>query len=341
MAQKLVGVRFDVGVIRGLELRAHHAFTPGDSRHVFRLVANAVAEINCEPKLWALTDEKIRAHKTLQGYFSTWVRFARWARDRHGANKWGKLVVRADDLASAWLRERVVEGKSGHTLKTDRSALRLLFENRTLAQAVRLPRRTGAAITKSRRPAKRDAEFQPDRWRTMIEFARAVGTRRAELRHVRVCDVRVGADGSPVEVHLGANSSAKGGRERDVELLPHQRQAVATALAEAQARGAAGGNPLFPNAVDQKTGQVKPWARVPVRMDVHALRREYAQDVYRRLPQKAVPKRHNLLGRGLPLPHSAGRLKSGMVDKMAAGAVAVRLGHSCHRIDTVVKHYLR
>lgn len=175
----------------------------------------------------------------------------------------------------------------------------------------------------------------------MMDFVRAVGTRRAELRHVRVCDVRVGADGSPVAVHLGANSSAKGGRERDVVLLPHQRPAVAVALAEAQARGAVGQDPLFRNAVDPKNGQVKPWARVPVRLDVHALRREYAQDVYQRLPWKTEGNRHNLLGRGLPPPHSAGRLKPGAVDKIAAGEVAVRLGHSRHRIDTVVKHYLR
>ena len=207
MAQKMVGIRVDVGVIRGLELRAHQAFTPGDKKHAAKAAARASGN-----STWAFCDEKIRADGSLKTYFPVWARFAKWAREHHHANKWGALAARADELATAYLSGRLVEEYAPNTLNTEREALRLLFENRQLAESVILPERTGDTITKSRGPAKRDAGFQPNNWKTMIGFVRAVGTRRAELRNVRVSDVWVGADGLPVSVHVGWKKSGKGGK---------------------------------------------------------------------------------------------------------------------------------
>ncbi|MBX7222695.1 MAG: hypothetical protein K1Y36_22295 [Blastocatellia bacterium] len=318
-----LSIQAGVGVLRGLELRAGDLFCPGDSRHQAKTKARENGQLT-----WAFSDGIIRSHGTLKTYWPIWVRFAKWARTKYSIHKWGQLVAASEKLASEYLHQRLSYSPS--TLTTERSALRMLFGQRELAATVSVPSRTGVTLKKSRVPAKRDAQFNPANWQTMLNFAQAVGTRRNELRHLRVMDVQCNEAGIPISVLLGAHSSAKGGKVRTVLLLPYQRRAVSLALAEATARGATAEALLFEPKIDRETKQPLPLARVPSRLDVHAQRHEFARDLYQRIS-----------GEPLPPPHSEGRLKPGTIDRTAAGEVAVRLGHGRHRIDTVVKNYLR
>jgi hypothetical protein len=66
--------------------------------------------------------------------------------------------------------------------------------------------------------------------------------------------------------------------------------------------------------------------RIPSHLDVHALRREFAQGLYQDLS-------------GRPLPLVTGRLRSEDYDDEAVALVSRALGHN--RLDVVLRHYLR
>ncbi len=73
-----------------------------------------------------------------------------------------QLDAHAQELAEEYLHHSLNEGKSLYTFQSERAALRLFFEDRTLAQNVVLPRRTQAVITRSRLPVSHDRHIQPD-----------------------------------------------------------------------------------------------------------------------------------------------------------------------------------
>lgn len=93
-----------------------------------------------------------------------------------------KIELFADRLATAYLRQRMEEGKSAWALKTERSALRLFFGDRTLIKDLELPERKRENIKRSRLPAKRDKQINLDNWQHAIQFCLACGLRREELR---------------------------------------------------------------------------------------------------------------------------------------------------------------
>ncbi|RAQ97483.1 hypothetical protein [Thermogemmatispora tikiterensis] len=68
------------------------------------------------------------------------------------------------------------------------------------------------------------------------------------------------------------------------------------------------------------------FARIPSHLDVHALRREDAQALYRLLSRRE-------------LPPATGRLRPSDYDQVAVTQVAVAQGHN--RLDVVLRHYLR
>src|SRR6266571_2585591 len=82
------------------------------------------------------------------------------ARSTHQIQNLTQLDTRSDELSSIYLRQHIDEGKSPYTLQAERSALRLFFGNRALAQDALIPRRARANITRSRGPKGHDRHFQ-------------------------------------------------------------------------------------------------------------------------------------------------------------------------------------
>ena len=149
-----------------------------------------------------------------------------------------------------------------------------------------------------------DRHFQPAKWQPLITFERACGLRRSELARLTVGDVYHNAQGQLV-VHV---QSGKGGKEREAPVLPGHEQDILALTT---------GRKLEERVFDH----------IPRHLDVHALRREYAQALYL----------HHAGGRALPPP--AGRLRHEDYDLHAAQQVSWALGHN--RIDVVLRHYLR
>ena len=251
---------------------------------------------------WSVSTGQIHSFKTRGTYQEHIIRFVKWARATHRLISLSQLDLCANDLATEYLQQQLSQGKSPYTLQIERAALRLFFANRTLASTVKITRRERANITRSRGPKKHDRHFQPENWPELVNFSRATGLRRHELRALQCRDI---LQDRQMLVHV---ANGKGGLARDVPVLPGREADVLAVSADRDPDEA-----VFP--------------RIPKHMDVHSYRREYAQALYL----------HYAPGRSL-LP-TTGRLKPSDYDRRAAERVSVALGH--RRVDVVTRHYLR
>jgi integrase len=270
----------------------------GESRFAAKVAARAV-----DPALWSFSSGCIHSYGTRSSYQQHVLAFMNWCRATQGMRVLEHVDARSNELAVQYLSERMSRGQSAYTLQAIRSALRLFFDDRSLAADLPLPRRLREQITRSRRAVQRDTDFQPAHWQPLITFLRATGLRRAEVTVIRVRDVRLNTDGrAEVQIYSG-----KGGRARTVVARPGYEEAVVSVV-----KGRDPAARVFP--------------RIPSHLDVHALRREFAQGLYQDLS-------------GRPLPPSTGRLRSEDYDDEAVALVSRALGHN--RLDVVLRHYLR
>jgi integrase len=276
------------------DLTAYH-----ESRFQAKEAARASGEYT-----WAFTTGKIHSTTTRTVYQQHTLAFINWARATHGIHRLEQLDSRADELATQYFTEHIAAARSAYTIQTERAALRMFFSDRNLASSIVLPERSREQIHRSRGPAAQDKEFQPLNWQREIKFLQACGLRRMEALRLLVKEVRCDAQGIPRQVYV---AQGKGGKERTVPILPGREQDVLAVI-----RGR-----------DPEEAAV---ARLPVRLDVHCLRREYAQAFYRLLS-----------GRELPPP--SGRLSPDEYDEQAVLEVSGYLGHN--RKDVILRHYLR
>jgi len=251
---------------------------------------------------WGHSTGRIHSYATRKAYQAYVLRFANWARNTYQIRRIDELDRRAPELVRQWVAARIAGGYSAWTVKAELAALRLFFSNWELAAGMRLPVNHREDIRRSRRPAARDAGLDAAAHAALIAFERATGLRRRELSQLRVGQVRqVGG-----YVYI-AGVKGKGGRVRDVLVLPGREEDVLSCV---RGRGA----------------HEKVFRRLPSHLDVHALRREYAQLMYLYLS-------------GRRLPGQAGRLRRGSYDLDAVLNVSRLLGHS--RRDVILRHYVR
>lgn len=232
------------------------------------------------PGLWGV--------ETYKGYRKVCHRFSVWCRLRGVRGDWEA----AKELVQDFLRECRDAGLSADTLRLYRAALRKAFRDPELAGEVKLPARRKDAIKRSREPREMDRHVDLERWRDVVDFARATGLRRKELGEVRAADVFMSGSRLMVRVRRG-----KGGQPRVVHVLERFRDRV---METVQCRDPE--EVLFP--------------RIPTRLDIHSLRREYAAERLRE-EEAACPDR----------PRSELLMR-----------VSEDLGH--HRTNVVVRHYL-
>jgi integrase len=107
-----------------------------------------------------------------------------------------------------------------------------------------------------------DKKFSPERNRDLVDFCKATGLRRHELKALRVIDVYYNGDRLQVDVHQG-----KGGRPRSVPVLKQFENRVM-------------------DIISSKNLEGQVFDRIPVRADIHGYRREYAASYYKELSGK-------------------------------------------------------
>jgi integrase len=290
-------------VIKEIVERLESLMAIGESRGAAKEAALAAGG-----KTWAFSTGKIHSYKTRQVYQEHAIRFGKWARATYGVKQFAELEARADELVSAYLRKHLDEQKSAFTLQTIRAALRMLFGNRQLAQAVALPKRLRKNITRSRGPKAHDRHFQPKNWPDLLNFLEATGLRRDEVTMLRVGDIL------EQDPEYGGQTTVivrngKGGKERTVPIDPDRVQDVLKLKAG-------------------RSDDERVFARVPRHLDVHFHRRDFAQDRYQRhAPEHELP------------PIEKERLSPKDYDRAAAEIVTESLGH--HRRSIILTHYIR
>ncbi len=260
---------------------------------------------------WAFTTGKIHSYKTRSVYQEHALNFVNWVRDTYGIKRIEDLDERIRDLSAEFLQARLDEGKSPYTLRVIRAALRMVFGDRTLMEEIQLPKRARSAITRSRGEKAHDRHFNPENWPKLINFLKATGLRRDELKMLRAGDI---LEHEPDSGSLYYSQTVvkvwngKGGKMRTVPVLAGHEQAVLTAK-----ESLADDDIVFP--------------RIPKHLDVHSYRREFAQALYL----------YHASGRDLPPVE--GRLKRKDYDRNAAKQVTLALGHN--RIEVILHHYIR
>jgi site-specific recombinase XerC len=294
---------FDMGKRKGAKYAAVQRLDALMASGVKRGVAKAEASARGE-SLFGFTDQRIHAFETRHNYQKIVMRFIDWCRDQHGVRDPAQIDEESDELASLYFIERIEAGYSAWTLQTERSALRMFFQNRELAKSVVFPRRKRENIVRSRYKAVRDAHFQPMNWQPLINFCLACGLRREELRDLRVRDVYVREGSGQLVVRV---VKGKGGKWREVPVFPGREQFVQA-------------------LVEGRDPDAHVFERLPSNMDIHSYRRRFAQELYEQLS-------------GRPLPPSEGRLQAADFDEAAALQVSRCLGHN--RVDIVWGHYVR
>ena len=289
-------------IVRQVLDRFDGLMATSESRHAVKLAARAAGE-----RGWSVSDGRIHAFRTRKGYQAIVLRLVNWCIATQGLRfrALDELDARAEELVSRYLADGLAAGKSAWTLKTERSAFRLFFGQRDLAVGVALPPRRRTDITRSRRPAARDAGFDPAHWHALLTFLDATGLRRSEVAHIHVRDVYEDAQG-----RLQVAVKGKGGKWRRVPVLPDDAEAIRALLADRPPD-----ERLFP--------------RIPSHLDIHASRRRFAQATYRQASG----------GYPLPAASASARLAKGAVDPAAVRRVSEALGHN--RLDVTTIHYLR
>jgi integrase len=254
--------------------------------------------------VWSFSTGKIHSLTTRTVYQQHALAFVNWTREHYAVRHLEQLDARADELATQYLTKQLMIGRSPFTVQTERAALRMFFSNCLLASSIILPPRRREQIHRSRGPVAQDREFQPDNWQKEIAFLQSCGLRRSEAMNLCVKDIMIGSNGQ-VDIFV---AHGKGGRSRTVPVLPgHEEYVIAVIV--------------------NRLPEEKVFTRLPVRLDIHALRREYAQALYLHY----APDRQ--------LPSSRGRLKPHTYDERAAMKVSAALGHN--RLDVMLRHYLR
>ena len=254
---------------------------------------------------WSISTGKIHSHITRQVYQQHILLFINWARESFEIKRLQELDDQAEQLVVLYLQMQIEAHKSPYTLQAKRSAFRLFFGNPHLAKELPLPPRRREQIRRSRVPVKRDRDFQPANWQALIGFLQATGLRRAEIRQLQVEDIQLDPATGRVEV-LIQKGRGKGGRPRRVPVLPGKEALV---LAHK----------------DERSPEERVFPRIPSHLDIHAIRRQYAQAYY-----------HCLTAQALPL--TDGRLHFEDYNEAAVLLVSQALGHN--RKDVVIYHYL-
>jgi hypothetical protein len=291
-------------IIRAAIERLDEKMAIGESRRDAKITARQKHYEQTGEHQWSVSTGKIHSYVTRKVYQQHVLRFLNWCRDTYQLNRLEHADTRADELVSAYLQERIEEGRSPYTLLAERSALRLFFGDRTLAQSVVLPKRNREKITRSRLPVKQDAHFQPKNWPDLIHFLQATGLRREEVTSLFTYEICVDSESGDLVIYV---RNGKGGQDRVVQVLPGHENAVLSVKA-------------------QRAEHEHAFAHVPKDLDVHSHRREYSQAFYQCLSLRE-------------LPPPTGRLKPSHYDQAAATATSEQLGH--HRRSIVTAHYLR
>lgn len=259
---------------------------------------------------------KIYSFDTYDTYRKVGKEYARWLINK--GVKYDKLSD-TEHYAKEYIETRLIDGKSLYTLKMERSALGMIYGH---SLDIPLPVRHSKDVKRSRHETVNDKHISRNgKYKDIFIVVTATGCRRCDVKNLNVNSL-IEKDGR----YFIKIQQSKGGRDRLAPVLPDKVEEI---------------KQIFEQARDN--GKIKLFKHIPKEIDVHGLRREYAQKLYlsitndKSLRDKYLtyyPKRHE------NVKSDFYRDREGNVfERDTVYVVSQALGHN--RIDTSITAYLK
>lgn len=201
---------------------------------------------------------KIYSYSTYNTYLKECTAYAKWLLEEKGIKKIDD-INKTEQYVKEYLQYRQEQGISIFTLKMERSALGMLYSKPIEFE---LPARDSKNITRSRNSVEGDKHYAEDgKYKDVFILGKGTGGRRADLLKLTVNSF-VEKNG-----HLYVNfERSKGGRDRLTYVRQEYAQEVKDIIAKTKAEG-----------------KTKVLDKIPQKIDVHSLRRDYCQGLYREI----------------------------------------------------------
>lgn len=198
---------------------------------------------------------KIYSYSTYNTYLKECTAYARWLAEEKDIKKTDN-IDKTEQYAKEYLQSRIDGGVSVYTAKLERAALGMLYNKQIDFE---MPVRDSKNITRSRLEVENDKHYSQDgKYKDVFTLGRAIGGRRSDLSKLTV-DSFIEKDG-----HLYVTfEKSKGGRDRLTYVREEYRQEIQDIIQRTK-----------------EAGKTKLLDKIPQRIDVHSLRREYCKGLY-------------------------------------------------------------
>lgn len=279
----------------------------GESKHTDKIE---------QEKKFGESTYKIYSFDTYDTYRKVGEEYARWLMDK--GVKYGSLA-QTERYVKEYIETRLDEGKSLYTLKMERSALGMIYGH---SFDIPLPVRHSKDVTRSRLETANDKHIsRTGKYKDIFTMVTSTGCRRCDATRLTV-NCLVEKNG---HYFLDIRKS-KGGRDRLALVHPDKVQEIKAIIDKAK-----------------ENGQQKLFEHIPKEIDVHGLRREYAQALHNTLKNN-----RNLRDEYLTYyPPRQEKVKSpyykdregNIFERNSVWIISNCLGHT--RIDTSITSYLK
>lgn len=198
---------------------------------------------------------KIYSYGTYNTYVKECAAYAKWLATEKDLKKTDN-INKTEQYVKEYLQSRLDSGVSIYTAKMERAALGMLYSKQI---DFKMPIRNSKNIIRSRLEVDNDKHYsESGKYKDVFVLARATGGRRSDLSKLTV-DSFLEKDG-----HLYVQfQQSKGGRDRLTYVREEYRQEVEDIIQKAK-----------------EAGKTKLLHKIPGRIDVHGLRREYCKGLY-------------------------------------------------------------
>ena len=260
----------------------------------------------------------IHSYNTADSYRQTVDEFSAWLKENKSDIWNSKNLESIDkDTAYEYLRSREDKGCSPHTVSKDMSAI-----NKTLGLGLEkkeggLKNRSNKNITRSRNRCKHDSEYNYKNYKEQIEFAKSFGLRRESICGGAYQVKEKSLFKSLEDGKIYCRVIEKGGKYREAPCLASRE-----AYIEENYKNIGYSTPMSKDEFRElynSSGEVL-FDKYTKKIDNHAFRREYAQELYKELNEE---QKKDYRG----------------YDEKTIKKVSEALGHS--RLDVVIDHYLK
>ncbi len=264
--------------------------------------------------------DTIHSINTYKTYLEHCTHFVEWCINEKGVNKYASLN-KIEKYAKEYLQYREEKGLSLYTLKAEKAALGKLYSKEIDYKFKEA--RTIDKITRSRNETGRQKHFSEERNQDLVNLCKATGGRREDIS--KLTPQNFFAD-SKNNLWVRFEQS-KGGRDRVAPVLPKYQK-------------------LIIDFINTKENNEHLFDKIHNAADIHAYRREYAQELYSLVKDDKEKAQEYALNyptrdkKGYDVYYARGDKKTafrGFKDDIYI--ISQALGHN--RLSVTVNHYLK